>query len=212
MRSRSSQEQRLSDDFSLPIEQIPDLRHRVRKLNWFLRSFHNEAGQLAGSYGLGFAINDRSLSRAFLTWAKVFETERPGAAQNRPDFVVFSGGLMLRELMRAAPVRFERRGDASPNAATDPMTAIWDFWPEGALYATYCLKLVRAILKSDFAIDIGPHPRFENLGTWESFRENVAEDVGVAVAFFDHFLGLEPAWGWPEGFLSRPAAKAASSQ
>ena len=70
---------------------------------------------------------------------------------------------------------------------------------------------MRAILKNDFGIEIGPHPRFENLGTWESFRENVAEDVGVAVAFFDHFLGLEPAWGWPEGFLARHAAKGVAS-
>jgi len=200
----------MSDDLNLPIEEIPDLRHRVRKLNWFVHSFRREAEQMAAAHGVVFAANDRSLSKAFLTWAKVFEMERPGAAQNRPDFVVFSGGLMLRELLRAAPVRCEGRAAASPAGPADPMTAIWTFWPEGALYATYCLKLVRAILKNDFAIEIGPHPRFENLGTWESFRENVGEDVGVAVAFFDHFLGLEPAWSWPEGFLSRPAAKGAA--
>lgn len=195
------------DDLNAPLEQVGDLHHIVRKLNWFQHSIGKEAESLGKKYSYGFVVDDRSLAAAFLKWAEVFEMDRAEAPRNRTDFAVFSGGLMLRELLRAAPVKSWAKGKVAECIPADPMAEICQFWPEGFFYATYCLTLVQAVLKSDFHTNVALSPDFEDLRVWESFRENIQQDVGRAVPFFDVFLGRDPNWSGPEYFLSRPALR-----
>jgi len=197
----------LVHDLDLPLDQVHDLRHLARRLTWFQHYFKKEAEEFGQKYNLAFAINDRRLAAAFLNWANVFERDRPDAALNRADFAVFSGGLMLRELLRANPVKAKEIGKVTECIPADPMAAICEFWPEGFLYTNCCLALVRAILKTDFNTNVALSPQIGELRFWESFRENVHEDVGRAVPFFDVFLGREPNWNGPEYFRSRPASR-----
>jgi hypothetical protein len=192
-----------------PLTEISDLRHRVRRMHWFRQSFKTEALELGRRYGFAFAIDDRALVDAFLNWAAAFERERVGSTRNRRDFAIFAGGLMLRELLHAHPARSEGGGKFDSFVPPDPMAPICEFWPEGFLYTTYCLTLVRAILEQDFDVHTAQNPVIEDLRTWQSFRENFNENPVLAVAFFDVFMGVEPNWTFPERFLSRPAARAA---
>jgi hypothetical protein len=199
------------DELERPLDQVPDLRHRVRRLHWFRDSFKRKAKAIGGRYGVSFTIDDRVLVEAFFEWASAFERERPGSHRNRRDFAIFSGGLMLRELLRAAPARSATTRNAGDCIPADPMAAICEFWPEGFLYAHYCLTLVQAILEQDFDVPAASNPALEDLRTWQSFRENFAENPAIAVAFFDVFMGQEPNWETPEYFLSRPATRQASA-
>lgn len=195
------------DDLNMPLDQVPDLHHVVRKLKWIQLSFGREADALGEKYDYAFSVDERGLAAAFLTWADVFEMHRSEAPRNRTDFTVFSGGLMLRELLRTAPVKSRAKGKVAESIPADPMDRICAFWPEGFFCTTYCLTLVRAVLKSDFNTSAVLSPSFEDLRVWQSFRENIAEDVGLAVPFFDLFLGREPNWIEPEHFLGRPALR-----
>jgi hypothetical protein len=197
------------DEVNQTLKQVPNLRHRVRRLQWFRESFQREAKALEERYGVSFAIDDRALVEAFFDWAGVFERERADSHRDRRDFAIFSGGLMLRELLRIAPAKATRRRKTGPFLPPDPMAPICEFWPEGYLYAHYCLTLVRAILEQDFDIRPNANPTVEELRIWQSFRENFAENPALAVAFFDIFMGQEPNWDAPGSFLGRPAVQRA---
>jgi hypothetical protein len=188
--------------------EVSGLRHRVRRLNWFRQSFKDRAVALGERYGWDFAIDDRALASAFLNWAEAFARERADAQRDRRDFVIYSGGMMLRELLRAQPVRSFRNNIETPVMA-DATVVICDFWPQGFLYVNYCETIVRSILENDFSITIAVDPRYEDLRTWESFRENVGQDPSLAVPFFDVLFGGAPNWVWPYSFLSRLSAQEA---
>ena len=204
----------MSSDAKQLLENVPDLRHRVRRLHWFRQSFKDEAAALGARYGLTFHVDDRALVEAFFAWASAFEAERAGSQRDRRDFAIFAGGLMLRELLRASPARSDAKGhfNASiplhPTLAVpilpDPMARICAFWPDGYFYTNYCLTLVRAILEQDFDVHVAANPQLQDLRVWQSFRENFAENPSLAVSFFDVFLGQEPNWNFPGYFLSRP--------
>ena len=193
---------------------LPDLRHRVRRLNWFRQSFTNEALLVGERYGRDFAVDDRALAGAFLNWAEAFAHERGNSSAesklDRRDFVVYSGGLMLRELLRAKPAK-SGNAAAPERSSADPIAAICDFWPEGFLYVNYCLTVVRTILESDFDTKLKIGPCFEDRRAWESLRENIGEDASLAVPFFDLLVGGAPNWTSPDNFLSRLTTRGAES-
>ncbi len=198
----------MTEERNRPLTEISDLRHRVRRLHWFRQSFKSEAETLGRRYGFAYEIDDRALVEAFFHWVADFERERVGSTRNRRDFAIFAGGLMLRELCRANPVKSDDKGQFDKLIPPDPMAKICEFWPEGFLYTTYCLTLVRAILEQDFDVHTSDNPQLQDLRTWQSFRENFHENPSLAMAFFDVFMGVEPNWSFPERFLSRPGARA----
>ena len=187
---------------------VSDLRHRVRRLHWFRQSFRESADDIGRRFNFSYAIDDRALADAFFHWASVFERERADSQRNLRDFAIYAGGLMLRELCCADPAHRTGTGQFDNLIPPEPMAKICNFWPEGFLYATYCLTLVRAILEQDFDVRTSDNPLLKDLRVWESFRENFREIPGLAVPFFDVFMGVEPNWIFPEHFVGRPGAKA----
>ncbi len=114
---------------------------------------------------------------------------------------------MLRELCRSNPARKVGEGQFYNLIPPEPMARVCEFWPEGYLYATYCLTLARAILVQEFGAETPDIPQLRELRVWESFRENLKDDPAMASAFFDLFMGVEPNWNFPEFFSSRPGAQ-----
>ena len=88
---------------------LPDLRHRLRRLRWFRMTFRGHARLVGSTYGLRFAIDDNRLTRAFLDWVEAMEKKKAYAKVDRPDFVIFAAGLVLRELIRQEPARAVER-------------------------------------------------------------------------------------------------------
>ena len=184
---------------------IPDLRHKVRRLNWFRQSLAEAALRVGQRYGIQYTVDDRELLFAFFAWASQFEIHRKDAERNRRDFAIYSGGSMLFELLTAKPARFTLLDENSASIQEDAMTEIARFWPDGFLYNTYCLSIVNMILDQDFDRHSKPPRELTELRVWRSFRENFSSDPGLAVAFFDVFMGVKPNWNFPDSFLKRPA-------
>lgn len=184
---------------------VADLRHRVRRLGWFRSSFRHAADLVGVETGLSFAIDDRALAAAFFGWIDAF-TAQKAAAVDRRDFASFAAGLLLKELIRCRPAR-ARLGPA-PDAAREA-AAPSSFWPEGFLYTQYCLAGLAAVLEQDFGEHLTLAAAADDIRTWWSFRENVAESPALAIPFLDQFVGGEPNWLLPEDLRARPMRRAA---
>lgn len=184
---------------------MPDLRHRLRRLRWFRATFRASAKAVTRAYGVRFEIDDARLTRAFLDWIEIAEGQKAFAEVNRADFIVFAAGVVLRELIRQNPARAVSEA-AAPAGEADVSTAtreIVRFWPEGFLYTNYCVSAVAAVHEQEFGTVPAIDKCADDLRTWWSYRENVAEVPAYAVAFLDRFLGGEPNWIAPD----HPAAR-----
>jgi hypothetical protein len=191
------------------LDRIQDLRHSVRRLSRFQETFCEIVEEVRARFGFSFQVNERRLAGAFLNWADAFSRERGHSAIDRRDFAVFSGGLMLKQLIQAAPAELKPGDRPAARLSADPLAAIVEFWPDGFLYTYYCLTVVSSILESDFDEAVSISPSFEELRVWQSFRENAQADGAIAVSFFDMFLGREPNWAFPDSLLSRPVIRQA---
>lgn len=190
---------------------MPDLGHRLRRLRWFRVTFRASAKAVGKRYGMRFAIDEVRLARVFLDSIETIEAQKRFARVDRADFIIFAGGLVLRELIRHDPARALAL-EAQPAGDEDPaMGEIARFWPEGFLYTNYCVSAIAAIHEQEF----GHAPRLDacadDLRTWWSYRENATEMPAYAVAFLDRFLGAEPNWVMPDNAQSRTAMRKALS-
>jgi hypothetical protein len=190
--------------FKDELASMPDLRHRLRRLRWFRATFRASARAVTKAYGVRFTIDDARLTRAFLDWIEMAEAQKKFSAINRADFIVFAAGLALRELIRQDPAK--AAGEIKDDPASGGRTAeIVRFWPEGFLYTNYCVSAVAAIHEQEFGTTPAIDKCADDLRTWWSYRENVAEMPDYAVAFLDRFLGSEPNWIAPGHVPSRRA-------
>lgn len=182
------------------------LRKAIRRLRWFIASFHAQAEAAGAETGMRFAVDDQALSAAFRDWSRDFEAQKPNAPEARRDYVGFAAGLMLRALLHHAPAQ---RLDPAPHdpAPHDPKGAADParFWPEGFLYTSYCMTMRLAVLEQEFNEDAQVAPALAEIRHWWSFKENVREDPSLAIAFLDMFAGDEANWTAPGFFAPRPA-------
>ena len=195
--------------FKDELASVPDLRHRLRRLRWFRATFRNSARAVSQAYGLRFEIDETKLTRAFLDWIEVMEAQKLFAKLDRADFIVFAGGLVLRELIRQEPARVASGSLPANGALAGEAMEIVRFWPEGFLYTNYCVSAIAAVYEQEFGHAPAIDKCADDLRTWWSYRENVAEMPGYAVAFLDRFLGAEPNWIAPDNAQSRQAMQKA---
>ncbi len=203
--------------FKDELASMPDLRHRLRRLRWFRATFRASARAVTEACGIRFAIDDARLTRAFLDWIELAEAQKKFAEVDRADFIVFAAGLALQELIRQDPARTIGEtaigetavGEtaAGEKAVGDRTAEIARFWPEGFLYTNYCVSAVAAIHEQEFGRAPAIDTCADDLRTWWSYRENVAEMPDTAVAFLDRFLGSEPNWIAPGHAPSRRAMR-----
>lgn len=174
-----------------------DTSHAVRRLRWFASSFRSEVARLSAETGVEFHIDEARIARAFVGWLRAFKAQRPPAGSDLRAFSCFAAGLMLQQLIRHEPLTVTA---ISPQAdAAHPAR----FWPEGYAYVDYCLGVCAAVLKQEFGTSMTRPPDFLDLRLWWSFRENVREDPGLAVGFFELFCGMQPNWTMPTVFSPR---------
>ncbi len=164
------------------------IRRALQRFRWFNASFEHEAAAKKARTGIDLVTSQHALARVFLDWRSAFVAQRPHDPSERERFVGFAAGLMLRSMIRYAPVTCVSLPDDCD--VSDPV----GFWPEGHLYVTYCLSMRAAILKEEFGHRVIQSPEFEDIRAWQSFRENMAEDPALAIPFLDLFAGETPNW------------------
>lgn len=185
---------------------MPDLRRRLRQLRWFRATFRKHAALLRDIYGVRYEIDEEKLTEAFLNWVELVERNKRFAQVDRRDFIVFAAGLVLRELIRLSPVK---AWPPEHPAGGERLGEIVAFWPEGFLYTNYCICAIAAVQEQEFGTAPDIDACADDLRTWWSYRENVADMPSYAIAFLDRFLGGEPNWVMPDLASARVAVQRA---
>lgn len=177
-----------------PADPSPPLRKSAQRLRWFVGAFEEQVSRTETETGNQYAVDRGTLAQVFADWIRAFEGQKPERDEDKPAYVGFAAGLMLRSLISLKPVRVTTK----PSNADDNNPAY--FWPEGYLYVAFCLNVRGLVLESDFATGQEPSETLDELRTWWSFRENVAETPSLAIAFLDLFAGEDPDWTFPQIF------------
>lgn len=170
------------------------VRKSAQRLRWFAGAFQEQVDKTAMETGNRFSVDKVALAEVFAAWIKAFEAQKPSLQEDKTAYVGFAAGLMLKALIKGKPVTVLSK----PDNADDTNPAY--FWPDGYLYVAFCLNVRGLVLENDFASAQNISPVLNEVRTWWSFRENVAEDPSLAIAFLDLFAGDEPEWTMPELF------------
>jgi hypothetical protein len=187
------------------MEHRADLVHQARHFRTVLDGFSRNVALLYSDQALQPMIDSVALATAFAKWREVFDATRPYADVNRPDFVIFSAGLLMKEMLVAKALV------VSPDNAVATSEAGLAQWPEGYAYASFCLSMAEAVLEA-----MGQHGVVNDAiaakpDFWNSFRENATENAASVLGFFDILCGVEPNWEGPDVFWFRPGFKSAQA-
>ncbi len=174
------------------------VRRAVRRLRWFKQTFAHQVDDVSRNSGIHFHLYQDRLAQCFVTWLRAFEAQKPRRLEDRRAYTCFASGLMLRHLLEHAPLEAVRLPAGARLA--EPMF----FWPEGYVYVAYCFHVRAAILFQEFGEPFVVPPAMTDVGTWQSFKENVHEDRALAIAFLDLFSGDQPDWQAPALFTAKP--------
>jgi hypothetical protein len=173
---------------------VDDLSHEVRRFRTILWSFERNIDLLFKNSGLVALVNHEALAEAFSRWRKSFDSSKYMADVDRRDFVIYAAGLMLKELIVAAPLSAHEE-DVNLSVDVDQRLKRW---PEGYAYTSFCLSVAAAVLKEMGDIEPVSPQKTEDPSFWDSFKENTLETPAVAIAFFDLVCGQEPNWDAPD--------------
>ncbi len=181
-----------------------EFRRSIRRLGDFSRTVEYALAQFNARHGIELRVVPRNLTRAFLEWVRRFEAQRNLADRDRRDFSHFAAGLMLSSFVANRPVEIVRPRPPAPRRSS-PEEALIDFWPEGVFYFEYCLTVLDKVLAEQSLEGIHLSLQALELRSWQSFRENVANDPDQAVPFLDLFLQGDPVWDFPTAARFRSA-------
>jgi hypothetical protein len=176
------------------ILKVDDLSHEVRRFRTILWSFERNMDLLFRNTGLVTAVNHEALAEAFSRWRKAFDNSKHLANVDRRDFVIYSAGLMLRELVVAAPLS-AREDELNISVDVDKRLKRW---PEGYAYTSFCLSVAAAVLKEMGEVEPVSSQKTDDPSFWDSFKENTLETPSIAIAFFDLVCGQIPNWDFPD--------------
>lgn len=175
------------------ILQVDDLAHEARRFRTILWSFERNLELLFKNTGLAAEVDHTALAAAFANWRQAFDQSKHFADVDRRDFVIYAAGLMLKELVAAAPIKAVKAEFPTLPVKVDHRLARW---PEGYAYTSFCLSVASAVLKE--LGDLEASPSTDDPKFWDSFRENTLESPAAAIAFFDLVCGREPNWEAPD--------------
>ena len=167
---------------------IEPISKSVRKFRWFVKLFNDHLHRVESETGNQFKIDKEILAKVFKNWLQNFQRQKPDSEELKPFFVGFAAGLMLVELLKNNPISLTKIG----NAADETQPAF--YWPEGYVHVSFCLELRGKVLFSDYNIMLQKSAAVDDIRTWWSFKENVAEDAAYAIGFLDVFSDSEPNW------------------
>ncbi len=163
----------------------------TRRLRWFVNAFESQVTQTSADTGNEYEIDCDRLPAIFVSWLSAFNAQKPAETEDRPAYVSFASGLMLKELVEQNPLSLV----SMPEDADADKPAY--FWPEGFAYLAFCLNVRGLVLEKDYHVAPELSQDFEDTRTWWSFRENVEANPALAIAFLDHFANEQPQWSMP---------------
>jgi hypothetical protein len=177
---------------------VDDLSHEARRFRTIMWSFQRNLELLFKDTGLTAYVDNTALAEAFSRWRQAFDRTKHLADVNRHDFVIYAAGLMLKELLVAAPLKGVTETASGLPVLRGDIDHRLKRWPEGYAYTSFCLSVAAAVLKEIGDNEPKPAAAADDPSFWDSFRENAHEDPATAIAFFDLVCGEEPNWIAPD--------------
>ena len=129
------------------VAKIDDLTHAARRFRTVLQMFELNLDLLFKNSSLSAVVDHAALATAFSNWRQRFDQAKYLADTNRHDFVIYAAGLMLKELVVAAPLKTQPRPASEGAVATLSSDQLLTRWPEGYAYTSFCLSVAGAILR-----------------------------------------------------------------
>lgn len=179
------------------VQELKNPSHEARRFRTILQTFERNAELLFSGTAYEASVDHAALAEAFSNWRQTFDQSRHLADVDRADFVIYAAGLMVKELIAAAPLKVTPRAEAPAKTLRDDVSRRIERWPEGYAYASFCVSLAAAILSQGGA-EIEPEAVTDSPQFWETFRENALESPANAIAFFDLICGRKPNWDFPD--------------
>jgi hypothetical protein len=177
---------------------VDDLSHEARRFRIIMWSFQRNLELLFMGTGLTAHVDHAALAEAFSRWRQAFDRTKHLADVNRHAFIIYAAGLMLKELVIAAPLKGITETTTGLPALPQDVDHRLKRWPEGYAYTSFCLSVAAAVLKELGDSEPSATPAADDPSFWDSFRENAHEDPATAIAFFDLVCGEEPNWNAPD--------------
>src|SRR3954470_16448537 len=174
------------------ILKFDDLSHEARRFRTIMWSFQKNIELLFQSSGATPHVDHAALAEAFSRWREAFDRHKHLADVDRRDFVIFAAGLMLKELVTAAPLKAIADAGGGLPALPHEVDHRLARWPEGYAYTSFCLSVAGAILRELGDEEPTPAKAADDPSFWDSFRENALESPATAIAFFDLVCGENP--------------------
>lgn len=176
-----------------------DLRHRMRDLRFFETTFRRNATLTLSRTGLRAKTDQGRLRSCFLAWLEAFYATHPFAAIDRFDFICFSAGGMLAQLLRYDPLTVIGVGTSTDEPR--------DLWPAGSAYVSYCLGITLTVIEQEGQRLPPLSDHTDDPRLWHSFKENARDNPDFAIPFIDLLMGQTPNWTEPTLPDQRPAMK-----
>lgn len=188
------------------VENVPDLVHRVRRLQFFTQHLSHGISSIGKDETLAARFDQKKAAHVFLEWVQHVNQQKAYAEVNRRDYIAFSAGTLLTQMLVQHAIRVTPQ--LSPSSIEiQQLDEIIAFWPEGFIGVSYCLTVLDAIFHQEGMEPLKLQSSAYDLKAWWSFKENFNENPWIAVAFLDHFIGQRPNWNNPSMAASRPAMK-----
>lgn len=192
------------------VENVPDLVHRVRRLQFFTEHLSHGISSIGKDEALTARFDQKKATHVFLEWVQHVNQQKAYADVDRRDYMVFSAGTLLTQMLMQHAIR------VTPQLSTSSwekkrLDSIVAFWPEGFIGVSYCVTVLDAIFHQEGMEPLKFQLSAYDLKAWWSFKENFDENPWIAVAFLDHFIGQHPNWSDPSIAASRPAMKLKTS-
>ncbi len=177
---------------------VDDLSHEARRFRTILWSFERNMDLLFKGTGFTAEVDHTALAEAFSRWRMAFDHSKYLANTDRRDFVIYAAGLMLKELIAAAPLKAVEVKAPELSQVLGETDHRLKRWPEGYAYTSFCLSVAAAILKEMGHEEPVSAPKVDDPQFWDTFRENTLESPAMAIAFFDLVCGQDPNWDAPD--------------
>jgi hypothetical protein len=164
--------------------------------------------EYAGRHGVRIEVDERHFATAFFAWLDVVSSSADYRARNELDYFQYVYGVLLRELLHKGVVRLVPGSAQGADASPDDIP---NWWPVGYLLTGFCVGMFRQTAQQECMVEVATADAYANPKIWQSFREHVAEEASLAIAYFDKFMGTEPNWREPRAIENRPSARASSA-
>ncbi|CAB3762637.1 hypothetical protein [Paraburkholderia humisilvae] len=202
--------------------QPPRAWEHVQKLTLCRQLLQQCCDEYGARHGIRLEIDSRQFTAAFFAWIDAVAHNDDYRQRNPRDFFQFAYGVLLRDLLHEKAVRIVQNPVEDPleNPPGNPVThaaghraaqppspddlAHW--WPAGYMLTYFCIGMLKRTVREECGLSLEPADALSQPAVWQSFRENIVEEPGLAIAYFDKFMGIEPNWREPGFVANRPGS------